>query len=884
MKYTRALFAMAALMTVGRADPLPETRVGFIWSGQARLLQKADGVSKRAVPGSLLHLGDVLQAITEPVEFIYCPDKLQLLLQPGRQIVLRDKHLPAQQGVVAKATSVEACAVSIRAQIRDANSNTIGGYIPRELRTNTRSVRPPPATAPSDLSQTLNSAVQHEAAGELEAALAEYRQVQVVFKDAVWVRAKIINLEAKIAGDESGMPRFPSTYAILIGISRYQRLPRDKWLSFAHTDAEEFAQTLERFGIVSPDNTVLLQNEQATASAIHTALDLFVRGKAGRHDTVILFIAAHAVIDRNQNGYILAGDSDPEDLGRTAISMDELRQLFADRASNVGRLVAFLDVCHAGKIGPFETSLVASKTKELAQPAGVLEFLASGPKELSYEGAERWGGHGSFGFHLLEALRQQGRAGLTASQLMAELDRIPGETRGRQHPVQIGQAKEGMVLLPSQNTPPAPAVVSKLQEEFRQRITDKKLLPGPGSAYELLAGLDKELSPADFVIEQSRLRQALEETGQQTIFRYLAGEEAAMKPQDFGQAREYFHAAHDLAPDSLSLEAQEQFCRGRELLYDKSQRATALQLLDESAQLDPEAAYPVNAIGVAYLESADYDDAQRAFRAAIDRAPYWAYPLHNLALTYAEQGDYTAAVATYEQAVRLAPFRAYVPYNLGLLYHRLNRSQEAEQAFQRALQVSPQYANAYNGLGVVYSERGRVLRAEGEYREALRLDPELLPARHNLALLLTHLGRTDESIQLLSDNLKRSPQFLPSMRTMAELLATRPDKRPAIEEYLAVIGIAKEYPAALLALAQLYVDTCQTDAAQTHLNQADAIQMDYWKTRMLQADLQIERGQRTEAQQLLEQALALALTREDRKAVRDSFEMISKAPCKESKR
>ena len=136
-------------------------------------------------------------------------------------------------------------------------------------------------------------------------------------------------------------------------------------------------------------------------------------------------------------------------------------------------------------------------------------------------------------------------------------------------------------------------------------------------------------------------------------------------------------AARKLTQDSLLLEGRQDFFQGRTLLFDKK-FPQAANLLEQAIRFDPGAAYGYNALGIAYLEQAQFDQALPAFRDAAQRAQHWAYPLHNLALAYVETGDYRSAIRSYQQAIRLTPQYSYLPYNLGLVYQRLNRRKEAE--------------------------------------------------------------------------------------------------------------------------------------------------------------------------------------------------------------
>ena len=98
-------------------------------------------------------------------------------------------------------------------------------------------------------------------------------------------------------------------------------------------------------------------------------------------------------------------------------------------------------------------------------------------------------------------------------------------------------------------------------------------------------------------------------------------------------------AARTLTQESLFLEGRQDFFQGRALLFDKK-FPEAANLLEQAVRIDPGAAYGFNALGIAYLEQAQYEKAIPAFRDAVRRAQHWSYPLHNVALAYVETGDY----------------------------------------------------------------------------------------------------------------------------------------------------------------------------------------------------------------------------------------------------
>ena len=67
------------------------------------------------------------------------------------------------------------------------------------------------------------------------------------------------------------------TFALLIGISKYQKLPQDLWLQFADADAKTFSQHLAsaRGGGVPPEHMVPSPMKQATTAAVRNAFQTF---------------------------------------------------------------------------------------------------------------------------------------------------------------------------------------------------------------------------------------------------------------------------------------------------------------------------------------------------------------------------------------------------------------------------------------------------------------------------------------------------------------------------------------------------------------------------------------------------------------------------------
>jgi tetratricopeptide (TPR) repeat protein len=851
-----------AILTAGRPVQAQTTErpVGLVMAaGSGKLLRAGTELPLSAKDGDVLYAGDGLASGASPATLLFCPERTSFKLEPDTQVVVGVSQIKVVRGGVAERSPVGLCTLPELEREPASSQQHYGGSFTRALKpaeapATPRLERIPQehrmafeaelaeidraiAANPMDKAARIARAVLFEKYKLAAEALDEYTRIGLDWPDATWVGSRIF-VHEKEAGRQAPpsvvTPEGGQVYAVLIGISKYMRLPEQQWLRYAHEDAVVFDAHLRspRGGMLPPQNLVVLTNEEATTAAIKNAFETSLKARAGKNDTVVLFIAAHGVTESTgrRGAYIITHDSDPEDLASTAISMADVQNLIREDLSRVGHVLVYVDVCRAGNIGALRGANTVNKAVEqLAEVEGdLLLFLASGPKEFSYEGPQYGGGHGAFSYFLLDGLNggadQDKNQRVTVGELIEFVrERVVEATNGRQHPRDLGSMehkvtvselhREG-VLISKVTLPGQPAAMGvrgsgagadsdrpadfTLTEDLENAIGEGRLLPdAPQSAFAALRALRRQLNPEQLLLAENRLRVALENEGQLVLLRYLAGEQRPQARADFLRGAAHFEAAKLLTPESLFLEGRAWFCQGRALLFEKDYRRS-IAMLERAARIDPRGAYSYNALGIAYLEQADYPTSLLAFRDAIRNAPNWAYPLHNMALAYTQSGDYDSAIRSYQKAIGLAPGYAYLHYNLGLLYQRLNRRQEAEAALRRAMALEPENGDVSNALGSLKASSGRSGEAEQFYRQALEKSPDLLAARHNLALLLASKpGRISEARGLWRENLVRSPDHMPSLLSLARYA----EAEESIVEYRKVLRLKPDYVAARLALA-----------------------------------------------------------------------------------
>src|SRR5262245_13076379 len=248
-------------------------------------------------------------------------------------------------------------------------------------------------------------------------------------------------------------------WAVVIGVSRYKNLAPKAQLEFAHRDAESFAAFLRtpNGGGFPSSQITLLTNQAATLSAIRSALGTTLPRSVEPDDMVVIFFAGHGVVEGERDGYLLAYDSDPQNLYATALQVSELNRIISERLK-ARTVILIADACHSGRLGLTSRSVAESAVMvnrfldEVGKSGkGVFRLLGSRQDQLSYEGPTWGSGHGAFTWFLLEGLR--GKADrdkdgfVRAGELLDFLsESVPKATESLQHPRASGDIDPGLPM------------------------------------------------------------------------------------------------------------------------------------------------------------------------------------------------------------------------------------------------------------------------------------------------------------------------------------------------------------------------------------------------------------------------------------------------------
>ena len=211
-------------------------------------------------------------------------------------------------------------------------------------------------------------------------------------------------------------------YALIIGVRTYKHVAIPK-VERAIADADALYEALidpDRGGfpktnvkkLIDPDTT-LINIKKGISDWLHEQ----TRGKSNA--TVVIFFAGHGdcEVDKTQQEadgyakYLLACDTDPNDLFNTALSSSEFARLL--KTIKAPRLLIFLDACFSGGIAEARGIRARGERVDVATISqSIIDGLEAGPTRViisaarsnqrSYEHESL--GHGIFTYHLLEAL------------------------------------------------------------------------------------------------------------------------------------------------------------------------------------------------------------------------------------------------------------------------------------------------------------------------------------------------------------------------------------------------------------------------------------------------------------------------------------------------
>ena len=250
---------------------------------------------------------------------------------------------------------------------------------------------------------------------------ADTRGLSVVAKDSA-------------SGRQGEVRLYNKTYAVIIGIDRYQNLPADRRLQNAVNDAKGIEALLRKN--YQFDRIIVLYNEQATKDRIMEVLTEELPAQMGKDDALFLFWAGHGNQEKSDYGdlgYLIPYDGATDKI-RKNISMAEIRDTIS-KTIPAKHIFYVMDACYSGLLASRSTDGRTRRDlgylKEITKESARQVLTAGGKGEEALDGGPN--GHSVFTGRLIEILESTTDF-ITANELQASIrEKVYSDARARNH-------------------------------------------------------------------------------------------------------------------------------------------------------------------------------------------------------------------------------------------------------------------------------------------------------------------------------------------------------------------------------------------------------------------------------------------------------------------
>jgi len=247
----------------------------------------------------------------------------------------------------------------------------------------------------------------------------------------------------------------------------------------------------------------------------------------------------------------------------------------------------------------------------------------------------------------------------------------------------------------------------------------------------------------------------------------------------------------------------------------------ATRALEAAAKAAPGDAAVLHALGEAYLDLGQTDQAIATLRRALNRDPDLAEAYASLGDVYFRTGDPAATMEALRNAIRLQPGSATAHNNLAnILLQASGDFPQAEYHFKRSLARDPEYPVVHYNYGRALAAKGMLEQGQAEFEAALRLDPNLAEAATSLGILLAMKGQLDPAIQQYRRAIQVKPELTPARFHLGLALLRRGDQQEAKQHFQSVIPSDPDYYQAQLELGNILLGEGNYEAAAIHFQKA----------------------------------------------------------------
>lgn len=563
---------------------------------------------------------------------------------------------------------------------------------------------------------------------------------------------------AKVVGNElATQTKKGNTYALIVGISKYQFPDTYVPLQFADKDARIFYTylTSDAGGKIKDEFIDTLFNEHATYGEVMRSL-LSIKERMNEGDLLYFYFSGHGDAYNASLTFLLPfdapagkGKSDKNHYltGSTVLNLHTIKNIFLELTSTGKKVVFISDACRTNELSGGETGRTSVFKRIMEEDAGEIRFSSCSSNQVSFEGPQWGNGRGLFSWHLVNGLIGMADVSppdgeVTVDELKAYIEQnVKNATYDktakvyRQTP-QFACTIENCetIVLNVVNEREKERLALELQKGGNTFFQDALAMHTPGKGVDLPAEMQKigKKHLYDQFIGHINNQQLIGKLSAASVFEDIAADKEIPKSliNEFrGILSSYLITDVNKVINTYLNASQNNNLYTYDYFY-----SAYLKLKKFREIADPLFYNEVDVkVNLLFLESHANWKATRSKEL-----------LHCLALV--------------DSAVALKPEAAYL-YNLkGLMHQKLKQYKEAEKAFRTGIKMAPGWLYPTNNLGVMYSYLLEEDSTFYYYFKALALDTNYQTTYSAIANAYSFWGKNDSSLLYILRGLSKDPE------------------------------------------------------------------------------------------------------------------------------
>ena len=508
----------------------------------------------------------------------------------------------------------------------------------------------------------------------------------------------------------------PRSYALVIGISRYQNLAQGQQLQYAERDAEAIYSILisPEGGNFRAENVRTLIGPKATLANIRRELEEWLPAAAKEDDRVLIYFAGHGFVAQGQ-AYLAPYDIVIDQIAKTAYPMATMGSVFGKLKAKWKVLLT--DSCHSGAVTP-DGDVQTINRSLIDVSKSVFSLTASRDRERSFESPDWGGGHGIFTYYVVRGLEGEAddnRNGVVTADELAEYVRrnVREATEAKQNPTSDRSSFDPDMLLAyvptraAAGAPPPPkfgALILESNMDGVEVFLDGKSVGVVNKSQPLrLPGL----APGSHTIQGVKMGYEPDGPRDETVY---PGQEKTVSIRIM-ILRRRTKAAGDLFDKGLEF-----YNKGFEENYRK-----AAENFEKALAADPKYSQAALYLGRTYNALFDEPKAQQAFKKAIEIDPDYLEARASFAGMLLDIGDADEAIRQLTVVARRDPKNAMGQYLLAQAFRMKDQYPQSIEAARTAIQLNPNNPEPHFWLAESLRLSGAYDKAAAEYAVYLRL-------------------------------------------------------------------------------------------------------------------------------------------------------------------